>query len=630
MKKIFYIILVFMLWVSPVIADEKTPEAQPAETTGTDFEGRVGLGYRDISLDGNPIAGEYDFIKSSAIGSLDMEYDPLPNRFVLESYFLNHKDYFGELDYAYRDVIVFNVYTRDLFHNLNHYSFGPAPTTPGVVFTDKNPGVQYGMENQLRRAFIRFKTPDFPLHLYSEVITIDREGTVQQRFMREFDGSASKVSESRDIDWNTQQVRVGVNSHLGPVEADYSHMEKKFESQDDKVLVDIFSGTPIPHNLVPDLKSSSDTIKIHTSYSGKLVMSGTYSSGDKKNEDSGAKVKFWNSAGDITFMPVTSVIMAVKYRHYTIDADNPATANNVTPTGTTVVNVRDTISSSRDVVTGTLRYRATDRLVLKGEYVGDVTNRENVIDVWDVPEKTTKGTGKLGFTYRVMNKVMLRADYSATKIDNPAYDTDPNKSQTGQAAITWMPAPRFNTLLSYSATRESRDVLGAPLGGGRREAARDQGLASITVLTSNWSSVTMSYAYFKNRVDQTVSLPIASMTGPFALDDGVPYSDTAHVGSLVLTVAPVDGVNLTASGSKSYSRGSFLLGGAGAVTNTSGIAQLSDMKVIDSVYSAGIEMQHSRNVSSELRYQYRDYNDRIDNTQDGTVKTILATLSMKW
>jgi hypothetical protein len=54
------------------------------------------------------------------------------------------------------------------------------------------------------------------------------------------------------------------------------------------------------------------------------------------------------------------------------------------------------------------------------------------------------------------------------------------------------------------------------------------------------------------------------------------------------------------------------------------------MKVIDSVYAAGIEMQHSKYVSSELRYQYRRYDDQIDDTQDGTVKTVLATLSMKW
>ncbi len=647
MKKTILTLIVFMLWVSLAAAEqaasENTSEAQSTEAQGTDFEGRIGVGYRWMAQNGSPIAGEYDFIKSSITGALDLEYDPLPHRFVFESYFLNRKDYFGEMDYAYRDIVLFNGYTRDMFHNLNHYSFGPPSTTPGVTFTDKNPGAEYGIENQLRRAFIRFKAPDFPFHLYAEVLTVDREGTIQQRFLREFTGGLDKVSQSRDIDWDTQQVRVGANSHLGPVEVDYSHMEKKFESLTNKELFDVYppSTTLVPHNLTPDLKSSSDTIKLHSSYSGRLVLAGTYTSGDKKNEDSGAKVNYWNSAGDITFMPVTSVIMAVKYRHYNIDATNPDVVNNVTPSGTTVVNVRDAISSSRDVITGTLRYRATDRLTLKGEYVADITDRTrgalgtllpsppaNAEAFWDVPEKTKKGTAKLGLAYRVMNKVSLRADYSQTKVDNPAYDTDPNKSQSARASLTWMPTPRFNTLFSYSALRETRDLLGAPLGGGNREAARDQGLASFTVLVGNRSSITISYAYFKNKVDQTVTLQDG--TGAFALEPGVPYADVAHMGSIALAVAPVDGVNLTASGSRSYSRGNFNLAGAGPVTNTAGIAELSDLKVIDSTYAAGIEMQHSKYVSSELRYQYRRYDDQIDDTQDGTVRTVLATLSMKW
>ncbi len=636
MKKTILTLILFMLWVSPAAAEqaasEKNSEAQSTEAA--DFEGRVGVGYRWMTHSGGPIAGEYDLIKSSATGALDLEYDPLPHRFLIESYFLNNKDYFGEMDYAYRDVVIFNGYARDMFHNLNHYNFGPASTTPGVTFTDKDPGAEYGISNQMRKAFIRFKTPDFPFHLYAEVVTIDREGTVQQRFLREFEGQATKVSESRDIDWNTQQVRVGANSHLGPVEVDYSHLEKKFEVVGNQELFDVYppSTTQVPHNLTPDLKSSSDTIKLHSSYSGRLVLAGTYSNGDKKNEDSGAKVNFWNSAGDITYMPVAGLIMAVKYRHYNIDATNPEVVNNVTPSGTIAVNVRDAISSSRDVITGTVRYRATDRLTLKGEYVADNTDRTNTA-LWDLPESTTKGTAKLGLAYRVMNRVTFKADYSQAKIDNPAYDTDPNKSQSGRVSLTWMPTSRFNTLLSYSAVRESRDLLGAPLGGGSREASRDQGLASVTMLVGNQSSITVSYAYFRNKVDQTVTLTDGTLPPPtttLVLDSGVPYDDVAHVGSIVLAVAPVDGVYLTASGTRSYSRGNFDLAGAGAVTNTAGIGELSNMKVVDSTYAAGIEMQNSKYVSSELRYQYRRYDDQIDDTQDGTVKTVLATLSMRW
>ena len=59
------------------------------------------------------------------------------HRFVLESYRLNDEDYFGEVDYSYRDVVLMNAYTRGLFHNLNHYRFGPDdPATASPSFTD--------------------------------------------------------------------------------------------------------------------------------------------------------------------------------------------------------------------------------------------------------------------------------------------------------------------------------------------------------------------------------------------------------------------------------------------------------------------------------------------------------------
>ena len=385
MNKLIVIVTVLMFWASPVVAQQATTGSKAAETIdftglGVPFEGKFSLGYRSITDTGSTTAGEYEYLKSGPMGSLDMEWDPLPHRFVIESTFLSTKDYYDELDYAYKDIVLFNGYTRETFHNLNHYQFGADdPLTPSPSFTDLNPDDLYGISNQFRRAFLRLKTPDFPFHAYAEVRTVDREGTIQQRYLRELSGGLAKVSKTRTIDWNTEELRVGANSHLGPIEVDYSHTEKKFEVLEEKVLSDTYTTGlttfSVPHNEVPDLKSSWDTLKLHTTYSGKVVLAGTYSSGDRKNEDSSASAKFTNTAGDLTFMPVTSTLFVLKYRHYDLDLTDPATVDNFTSAVATPVAVRVPLSSSRDVVTGSLRYRVTDSLTVKGEYGTDTTDR---------------------------------------------------------------------------------------------------------------------------------------------------------------------------------------------------------------------------------------------------------------
>lgn len=639
MKKISLIIVFLMLLAGSAVAQQAT-EGKTAETAasqGTDiFDLRVGAGWYGIRQTGNPIAGEYDYIKSGPAGALDVEWDPLPQRFVLESYYLNEKDYFAEADYSYKDIFLLNGYTRSLFHNLNHYVLGPDDTsTSSPSFTDLNPTDKYGIENRLSRGFLRLKTPDFPFHLYADTRAVDRSGLIQQRFLS--GEELNLVSQSRKIDWDTTEYRVGVNTHFGPVEADYSHTDKKFEAAGEKVLYDTATGASIPHNLVPDLKSASDTIKLHSMYSGKLVLTGTFTNGDKKNEDSGAKVAYTNAAGDVMFMPVTSLIFTMKYRRYDLDVTNPETTSQVNVSGLSTIDVRDSVSSVRDVVSGTVRYRATGRLTFKAEYIADQTDRDKGVsgstiavssgteaNYWLLPESTTKNTAKAGFSYRIMNKMTLRGDYSFITVDNPAYDTDPDKANNARASLSWMPTRKLNTMVSYGMVREKRDELSAPSGGGRREASRDQGLASATLLVGKRSSVTATYAYFKNKVEQTITLEDG--TGAFDLEPGVPYTDVAHTGSLSLTVAPMQAVNVTASVNRSYLRGEYDLNGS----NTAGIAELSELKATDTLYAASVETQHAKYVSSEISYQFRSYDDEIDDEQDGTVKLVLATLSLKW
>lgn len=642
MKKITLLFLIFLLWASTALAQQATGAKAP-DSGEIVTEGFIGPAYNWVTQNGSSRAAEYEYLKSSAGGDLHFEYDPLPQRFDLETHYLNQKDYFGEMDYAYRDVILVNGLSRSIFHNLSHLSFGPDDlATPSPSFTDLNPNDQYGLQNQLNRAFIRFKTPDFPFHLYADATTVERNGTIQQLFLRGFTGGLDKVSQSRNIDWKSQEIRAGVNSHLGPVEADYSHAQKTFDSGSGNVLLDVYPLFSAPHNEVPDLKSQSDTVKLHTTLTGRIVAAVTYSSGEKKNQDSNVKADFRNTAGDLTLTPFGGLVVVLKYRHYDLSESGPATVT-VAGLGNTY-SVRDAISSKKDVGSGLIRYRLTDRITVKGEYAVETIERNTgdgailsplqlapvptgtAPDSWDAAQRTTKTTEKLGITYRLMSKLSLRADYNAVQVTNPAYAADPDQVNTVKATATWTPTSRIIALASYGGTRERRNDLTAPLAGGSRRTDRDQALGSLTFLVGNRSSLTASYLYYKNKSRET--LTFTDLAGLFNLEEGVPYGDTAQVFSLSASQAVGEGVVVTADASKSYSNGNFRVDGT--VPNTTGIDTLSDMKVVEDIYTAAVEIQFARNVGGEVRYQYRQYDDKIDSTQDGRVHTTLATLFTKW
>lgn len=656
--------MLMMLWASPAAAEQiDEPTASEPDVLRLPLQSTLGAGYRWVSADQNQRADEYEYLHSSGVASLNMEWAPLPHRFGLEAYTRNPKDYFGDLDYAYRDIVVFNLISRSLFHNLDHYRFGlDGSVEPGLRFEDRNPGAQYGAESEMNKAFIRFKTPDFPFHIYSEARKVEREGTIQQRFLLGSFGDINKVTQSRAIDWKVEEATLGVNSHLGVVEADYHHTEKRFTAGGEKVLVDPYpsvsggrAADSYPHNLVPDLRSSSDTVKLHTSYTGRWVAAATYSSGDKKNDDSGAQAHYRSAGGDLTFIPWKDLAMFMKYRHSDRDVNNPGPVSLTGITNIYTYNIRESITSQRDIVSGAVRYNATTRLMIKSEYIFDSIQRNtgpagstiSPLQIaptpsgsepadWGVSQRTTKGTIKFGAIYRVMNNLSVRGDYTHMHVADPAYAIDPDKSDTGRWSVTWRPVPRVIALISHSSVREKRGELGISplpdsvnLNGGSREAMHDQSLASLTLLAGKRSSLTTSYSYFRNKVGQTMTA-ITNEAGVLdkAIEPNVPYEDIAHIVSIAFSHALGDGVNVTMDGARSYSRGQFR--NSGSVPSTDGIGEFSDMKIVERVYTADIEMQHSKNVSTELRYQHRHYDDKIDDAQDGTVYTVLATVSVKW
>jgi hypothetical protein len=623
MNKIIYLIALLVLLAPPIGAQEKAPEGGLYQL-GTPFEGDLSLGYRWNMTSGNPMAGEYQYQHSSVAGSAFIEYDPLPNRFTLESYYENSKDYFGEIDYAYKDLIMLNMMSRSLFHNTNHYSIGES--TPGMTVTDFNPNDTYGTSNAMNRAQVRFKAPDFPFHIYIEAKSQEKHGTMQQRFMNSFT-TGDKMSRTREIDWETEEAKATVNSHLNWLEVEYSHATKKFTDTKNKSLTDTGAIT-YTHNLVPELESSTDTIKLHTSHTGRIAAAVTYSSGERENKDSGAKTTFTNAAGDFSWIPTKEVTVSVKYRHHEVDADNPDSVASVSLLGLTTYDVRNAISYTKDIMTGLIRYRATKDLTLRGEFGYENLQRDWGIATWALDEKVTRTAARLGGTYRLTNRILLRGDISRQSATVPADSVDntyPETSDQARATLTWIPKSWFTMLLSGGTVREERSDLAAPFTD-KRTSERNRFLGSFTFLAGKSTSITPSYSFFQNK--QSSPIAYTDISNAITAETGVPYADVSHVASLAASHAMADSMIFTVEAAKSWSRGSWQ--SSGVVAGSSGIADLTSLKLVETLAGADLAIRATKYLGYELRYQIRRLNDKLDDSQDGTNQIALATLTLKW
>jgi hypothetical protein len=630
MKKTTLVLLCVVLMAAGAAAADKPSETTGAYELGTPFEADLGLGYRWNISKGNPLAGEYEYQHSSPAGKAIIEWDPLPQRFLLETYIENSKDYFGEFDYAYRDVVMLTMSSRSLYQNLGHYSLGqddPSTSSPSMV--DFNPFDVYGMQDAMNRAQVRFKAPDFPFHIYLEAKNQEKHGTIQQVFLRSFSGGFNKASQSRSIDWETTEWKATANSHLGPVEVEVSHAEKNFKDTREKVLTDTTS-VSYAHNLIPKLESSVDTIKVHTSLTGRVAASATYSAGDRKNMDSNATADTTNAAADITYIPTKDLTLAVKYRHYSVDEDNPATVNSITaanPTAPTALPVKDALSYTRDIVSGTARYRATQNLVLRGEVAWEDLSRDNAA-LYGLDDSITRTALRLGLTYRITNRMLFRGDIGYLTADVPAGSTDntyPDSAASARGIITWTPASWFNTLLSGSVVHEERSDMGMPFTG-TRKTDRSRILGSMTFLAGKKTAMTPSYSFIQNKSDQPLAYTDAASA--VLVEGGVPYADTSHIFSLSVTHAVTDMMTLAADAGRSWSRGSWE--NSGAVPGSSGIPVYSDIHIVETFVGCDMHVQYTKLMGSDFRYQFRRLNDVVDNGQDGTNQILLATLTYTW
>ena len=656
MNKILLIILSVLMIFSYTVSSQGAEDAGDFQEKSVDHEYKMPViapelyfhgGYGIVHFSGSELVEEYEYLHDSILLGGELRLLKFPHRFHLDIDVENSKDYSGDISYAYKDIIVFRGINNTLFHNLDNIrqiDMNTGTANPGVNIMDM--GDTYGTKINMNNIFLRLKTPDFPLHVYFTGNIVDKNGDRQQRSLlgAAYFNDIVRASQKRDVDWQTRNIIIGANSHLGPVEVDISHGEKRFDVSGDKVLYDTYTakgmGPPpraagvYPHNLISELKSSSNTLKLHTSYTGKLVASATFSKIDKENRDSGAKADYFIGSGAVTWMPLTKLTFLLKYRHKETDIDNPDTSSitNRTTLTTYTYSVKNSISSVTDRVSATARYRPFSGLTLRGEYSYEHIDRE-ANDGWEIPETTVKNIMSLSADVRIARNLKLKAKYTHKDINSPANNTEPDRSDEGKVSVSWIPVPRLSTLVSYSLAREKRadlHFIDTDLAD-ERYVKRDMLLGSATLLIFKDLSVTASYAYMHNRIQQDIEYHDAGGT-PF-IDSYVPYKDTAHNYALDLNYIPKNNITLAAGVSHTISKGAFYPDDPN-ITQPVSVASFSELKIKETTYSASGEYKFKHGFATGIQYRHSVFDDVLDNryddVKDGRAQIILLTLSKKW
>lgn len=592
-------------------------------------------GYNLINVNGSEKVTEFEYLHNSIVLGAELRIFSFPHRLHIDIDFKNKNDFFGEFRYAYKDIVYFRGINKTLFHNLENIRLR------GSNIQQNDISERYGIKTGINNFLLRFKTPDFPAHLYIEGGLIDKKGNIQQRFLG---GSGwwngVRESEKRDVDLQTRNIVIGTNSHLGPIEIDISHAEKRFDVSRDRVLQYDYSGSFVrpagtfPHNLIPELKGSTTTLKAHTSYTGGLVASVTLSKTDRENTTSGAKADYFMGHGEIQWIPMHRIAIFLKYRHKEADIDNPRVIpiNYLGYTSyTSPISVKPSISSITDTISGTVRYRPFNRLTLRADFSYDDMRRKNA-DEWHLPDSTQKQTFSLSADTRILRNLNLKARYTHREINNPAYNNEPDVSDEGRLAVSWIPIPEINALFSYSIIKEKRDkIYFEDIRAENRDVRKNMFLGSITFLLRNNLSATASYSFISNKTEQDIVYQQTRTS--YLTDRSVPYKDSVNNYALDLNYMPSDSINLNAGVSHTTGKGGFHPSLSDLLSPVS-IATFSDLKIRETVFRGNAEYSFKNGFTLSAGYKYAEFKDSMDNIydsiKDGTAHTLLFTITKRW
>ena len=593
------------------------------------------LGYRLAELSGLSEVFEYEYLEDSVTAGAELRMFMFPHRLFLDVDFANKEDYFGDLRYAYGDFVLFRWLNNSFYHNLENirlYDYDPLTPNPAVDGT-QDAAREYGISDRENKFHLMVRAPRFPLHAYFDGFYMAKEGDTQQRNLlgSGYFNNMLLSSQSRSLDTLTSIYKFGVNSHLGLVEVDFSHTEKRFDVDKDPVLVESYGSSGVRPagdyqlSRIPELEGSGNTLKVHSSHTGQWVASATLLQNKRENNYSGANSEVIIGTGSVRWSPLTSLALALRYTHKDLDNESPTTL----PVSYSYT-IKQPVSSKTDTLSLTGRYKPVKGLSFRAKYVFRKINRTNA-GLWNLTDSTTKNGITLTADSRLHSKVLFNVKYAYQNISDPAYNTDPEHSHTGGMQLTWLPHPKANILISYDFNHQERNNINFKYTDEPwyREVDMNNLFAMGTFQVSKKFTLNASYSYLQYEVLQDMVYE----NGGALVDRHVPFDQRAHVITFGAHYRVSDALYLLGEVTTTRSEGGFSPNADDLVEPVS-IASFSRMEQRYFLLHLGAEYKVSEDLSLDLDYRFGDFEDGLDNIyddiDDGEAHIVLLSATKKW
>lgn len=677
---------------SVVVAADDVAPAEFQEPS-PQVNARLTAGYRSYSLQGDgrqPLPYSYLRSHPALIGAIHA--DPGKTHLTLDFGYFNPHDYQlqGDLDYA--GLLRGKVRLEGLFHNLDHLFVAGAPASvpgvanPVVTYSDQSPGDQPGVAVDLSEVGLRVKTGNFPAHVNLNYWRFEKSGHRQLRFVDENCSSCHIQSRALGVDQVTEEITLGVDAHLGPIDLGVEQLVREFRNRK-SAPVDAFGdhfnrdANYYQHDTTPDARIVQTTVKLHSSLAGGVVGGASASLGQRKNQGDlsdvqgvKAETDFRKLAGDLTV--TTSPHWSASFRYRMLDLDS-SNSDSLTSAGAAFTQfpslakgvrepdaVREALDFSRSTYSAGLSFRPWPLIIFKGDYQLVEVRRDHIGEaqpevlagvpvqvlnpLWQLPADEKIQTFRLSLLGRSRDRSKLRINswYQWRSSDDPSYASAAEKSLEGFLGMTCAVSPRaggtanlryihkennqFEVVQVSTANRQS-------FGLDRRQ---DQENLSLGLYWGPLEGLllTGNYGWLRDHTKQDLlfgydQLALVSRAAGYTQwVHSLSFGGNWQLGKTFSLSGEVHQIRSDAEFSPEFFSSGLIFSGVplGMDIDSSGLKQLSEVSLRQFGWNLGAEWRYTQNWSLGLRYGYDKYDDRTGQTFDGTVQTTLVSVARSW